>query len=85
MSWRLRERPYPTGLTVFGPVPGADLTFVMWPGPGSGLFLVIGDPDTTEAGMARIERPSADGTYDTQVAARRAARAFIEAGGEATE
>lgn len=55
---------------------------ILWPGPGpgSGLFLVIGQPDAIVP-MSRMEHPSPSGTYDGRDAARNAVHAFIAADG----
>ncbi len=77
----MRERRYPTGLTTWGPLPGTGTMHILWPGPGSGLFLVIGQPDTAGSQMTRIGHASASGSYDTRTGARRAVQAFIAADG----
>jgi len=43
----------------------------VWFGPGSGLYLVLGDS------LMRIEHPAASGTYGTSAAARRGLDAFL--------
>jgi hypothetical protein len=65
MTAGMRERRYPTGLTTWGPLPGTGIMHILWPGPGSGLFLVTGQPDTAGVPVTRIEHASASGTYDT--------------------
>ena len=77
----MRERQYPTGLTTWGPLPGTGIMHILWPGPGAGLFLVIGQPDTADVPMTRVEHASASGTYGTRDGARTAVRAFIAADG----
>jgi hypothetical protein len=77
----MRERRYPTGLTTWGPLPDTGIMHILWPGPGSGLFLVIGQPDTVGVPMTRIEHPSASGSYDSRAEARKAVHAFIAADG----
>ena len=79
MTAGMRERSYPTGLTTWGPLPGTAVMHILWPGPGSGLFLVIGQPDT--AGVLMTMHPSASGSYGTRTEARRAVHAFIAADG----
>jgi hypothetical protein len=78
---RLRERRSPTGLTTWGPLPGTGIMHILWPGPGAGLFLVIGQPEDAGVPMTRIEHASASGTYDDRNGARRAVHAFIAANG----
>jgi hypothetical protein len=77
----MRERRYPTGLTTWGPLPGTAIMHILWPGPGSGLFLVIGQPEAADVPMTRIEHRSASGAYDTRAVARKAVHAFIAAEG----
>lgn len=81
MTGGMRERSYPTGLTTWGPLPGTAVMHILWPGPGSGLFLVIGQPDTAGVPMTRIEHASASGSYGTRAEARSAVHAFIAADG----
>lgn len=63
----------PTGLCVWS-VPRTDLQ-IMWPGPGSGLFL--GRPLDVGGAVTRISHRTADGSYDTQRAAAKAVNAFV--------
>jgi hypothetical protein len=72
----MRERRYPTGLTTWGPLPGTGTMHILWPGPGSGLFLVMGQPNAPGSQMTRIEHVSASGSYGTRTEARTAVRAF---------
>jgi len=50
-----------------------------WFGPGSGLWLSIGEDHTS---CTRIEHPAADGSYDTRAQAQRAVSAFRAAARE---
>jgi hypothetical protein len=72
----------PTGLTLWPMLPeeaqGGTPMSIVWPGPGSGLYLGI---RATEPGgsMVRIEHRTADGQYDTFKQAQKAAHAFAAA------
>ncbi len=61
MTGTLRERRCPTGLTTWGPLPGTGIMHIMWMSPGSGLFLVLGQPDTPGAPLTRIGMPAPAG------------------------
>jgi hypothetical protein len=81
MTAGMHELRYPTGLTTWGPLPGTAIMHILWPGPGSGLFLVIGQPEAADVPMTPIEHPSASGSYDSRAGARKALHAFIAAEG----
>jgi hypothetical protein len=76
----LQHRTYPTGLTVWS-LPGSDVMSVVWLGPGAGLSLGF-NVDQPGGTMARIEHPSASGTFDTRKQAEKAVAAFIAASAE---
>jgi hypothetical protein len=79
---KLSRRTSPTGLTVWGPLPDSTGMFILWPGPGGGLNLCVGDPSEVGTSVTRIEHPTASGTYDTRKQAQAAVEAFTAAAGE---
>lgn len=70
------------GITHWGPLPGTEAMHVQWDGPGSGLYLYAGSPETAATPGMRLRHDSAAGTYATLRAAERALGAFIAAGTE---
>lgn len=74
------RHPLAFGITYWGPLPGTDAMYVQWDGPGGGLYLYAGNPESAGAPGMRVRHPSAGGTYDTTREAERALAAFIAAG-----
>jgi len=73
----LPRRPLAWGMQQWGPLPGTTGMYLLWDGPGSGLFLVCGDGHHKP-----IEHPTANGVYNTVKAAGAAAQSFAAAGDE---
>ena len=73
----LRRQPLAFGITVWGPLPETSDYYVMWDGPGSGLYFCAGDPGVAGTPRKRIEHSTASGIYATPKEADRAARAFV--------
>jgi hypothetical protein len=81
MSTKLPPRhPVALGITWWGPLPGTAATSVQWDGPGCGMYLYPGNPESAAIPGQRVRHPSAAGTYATLRQAERALAAFIEAG-----
>jgi hypothetical protein len=81
MSTALPPRhPVAFGITWWGPLPGTGAMSVQWDGPGSGLYLYAGNPETSAVPGMRVRHPTASGTYATLREASGAVGAFIAAG-----
>jgi hypothetical protein len=74
------RHPLALGITYWGPLPGTRGMHVQWDGPGSGLYLYAGSPETATVPGARIRCAGACGTYATVREAGRALAAFIATG-----
>jgi hypothetical protein len=72
-----KQQVSPTGLTLW-PIEAHPDMSIIWPGPGSGLFLGIRATEA-EGNMTRIQHPTANAVYESRLDAGRAARAFAEA------
>lgn len=81
MTGKLRRHPLAFGITVFGPLPESSC-YLMWDGPGSGLYFCAGDPEQAGTMRRRIAHESAGSTYQTVAQAERAANAFAAAGSD---
>jgi hypothetical protein len=84
MAAKLPRHPLAFGLTKWGPLPNTDDMWIMWNGPGEGLYLWPQDP--AKRGQLhtciRIRHESASGTYATVREAERAVTAFVASGQE---
>ena len=54
--------------------------WILWDGPGSGLYMHASDPDKPGSAAVRIRHASASGTYATVAQAEKAVNAFVQAG-----
>ncbi len=77
---KLPRQPLAWGMQQWGPVPGTSRIYLMWDGPGSGIYVYVGDPQAQGSLGHRVEHPTADGTYDDLKSAQKAVDAFVEAG-----
>ena len=79
---KLQRHPYAMGITSWGPLPDTENMYIMWDGPGSGLYLYPHDPDLASSaalGM-RIRHTSASSLYGTLKQAGKAVHAFVAIG-----
>jgi hypothetical protein len=69
---KIARQPLALGLQQWGPLPGTVDLFLLWDGPGGGIYL------TNAAGsyMRPVQHPAASGTYQTVREAKRAVTAF---------
>jgi len=77
----LQRKPLAFGITKWGPLPGSESAYLLWDGPGAGLYFYAKDPEDPATGSGRrIMHPSANGTYQTVREAGAAVQAFVTAG-----
>ena len=77
---RLEETVFPTGLVLFGPLPGDPTPtplYLMWSGPSASLRLTW-RPLSPDGGSVSIDHPTANGQYETRAEARAAANRFAQ-------
>ena len=67
------------GQTIWGPLPDAPDTYLLWPGVGSRLYLTI-RPYSADGVMVPIDHPTARDSYQTRKSAGAAVAAFVAAG-----
>ena len=75
---KLPRQPLAWGAQLWGPVPGTERIYLMWDGPGSGIYVYVGNPQ--EPGTLpghQVQHPSANGTYDKLKDAQAAVDAFV--------
>lgn len=72
------RHPLAFGMIKWGPLPDSS-SWLLWDGPGSGLYYHAQDPETSPLPGQRIRHPSASGSYDTLRAAEAAVFAFVAA------
>ena len=75
----LNRRPLAFGITKWGPLPSTADMWIMWDGPGCGLWAYAKDPEKRGSLGTRIKHPSASGKYDTVREAEKAIAAFVAA------
>lgn len=78
------RHPLAFGMTKWGPLPDSR-GWLLWDGPGSGLYFHAGDPSQSGSLGTRVRHPSASSTYDTIKAAEAAVFAFVAAYHAASE
>jgi hypothetical protein len=63
----VNRHPLAFGMTKWGPLPGTGDMWIMWDGPGAGLYLHATDPckPSQVAAGIRVRHPAASGDYDT--------------------
>jgi hypothetical protein len=77
-----QRHPLAFGITYWGPLPGTADMHVQWDGPGSGLYLYAGNPETAVVPGVPVRHESASGTFGTLREAEHALARFIAAGTE---
>ena len=78
----VQRHPLAWGMTMWGPLLGTEDMWILWDGPGAGLYLHAADPSKGGNGNLgiRIRHASASGTYGTAAQAEKAVNAFVQAG-----
>ena len=71
------RHPLAWGMTKWGPVPGTRDTWVLWDGPGAGLYSHATDPAKPGSQGMRIRHPAAAAEYATLAEAEAAVMAFV--------
>ncbi len=73
----VRRHPLAWGMTKWGPLPDTRDMWILWGGPGDGLFLVMGDGK--DGSFKRIGHHTASGVYASLDEAEKAVSAFVRA------
>jgi hypothetical protein len=73
------RHPLAFGMTKWGPLPGTRDAYLLWDGPGAGLYYHAADPDKPGQAAAgrRVRHQSANGEYATVKAAEAAVFALV--------
>lgn len=73
---KVQRRPLAWGMQQWGPLPGTGGMFLIWDGPGAGIYMHVND----QLPGNRVRHPSASGTYETVKAADAAVQEFVRIG-----
>lgn len=77
------RHPLAWGMVKWGPLPDTRDMWIMWDGPGDGLYLYACDPERAASASSpgrRIQHPAASSVYSTVAAAEKAVMEFVRVG-----